>query len=244
MRVSWGFALILASSLSGMASWSFALPEKTATEEQLATLQRGARVFMNYCSGCHSLKYLRYNQMAKGLGLTTFDGDVDKPLMYSNLVFTRAALHEPIHIALRPEDALQWFGAVPPDLSLLVRQRGVVWLSQYLKSFYRDYARPLGSNNLLSPMVAMPNVLEMLSGVQRLAPDGRLQAQSNGLMTPTEFDALVSDLAAFLTYVSEPEKAFRQYVGYFVFGFLGLLVAVLYLLKREIWRALAKNSGP
>lgn len=209
---------------------------------ETAALQRGARVFMNYCSGCHSLKYLRYSQMAQALGLTRFDGEVDKPLLYGNLVFTKAALHDPIRIALRSRDALAWFGAVPPDLSLIVRQRGKNWLYSYLKSFYHDASKPFGVDNLLSPGVAMPNVLEILAGEQILNSSGQLQRTRSGLISPAEFDSLLTDLVSFLSYVSEPEQAFRRHVGYAVLVFLGLLATVLYLLEREIWRTVARKK--
>ena len=122
-------------------------------------LQRGAKLYMNYCSGCHSLKYLRYSTMAKGLGLTTFDGQIDKPLLQDNLIFTTLPVHSPIEIAMSEEDAVQWFGIKPPDLSLIARARGTAWIYTYLKSFYADNTRPFGSNNMLVPDVAMPNVL-------------------------------------------------------------------------------------
>ncbi len=114
-----------------------------------ASLQRGAKLFMNYCSGCHSLKYMHYNQMAQGLGLVTFDGRVDDDLLKNNLIFTQALVNAPIEIALSPEDAKQWFGVVPPDLSLVVRERGARWLHLYLSSFYNDKSRPFGVNNRL-----------------------------------------------------------------------------------------------
>lgn len=207
-----------------------------------AMLQRGGKVFINYCSGCHSLKYLRYGQMAKDLGLTHFDRRKGDSLLWTNLVFTKASLHQPIKAALRPQDALQWFSAEPPDLSLVVRQHGAAWLREYLKSFYQDAARPFGSNNLLSPMVAMPNVLEILSGTQVRKQNGQLQALHDGCMTATEFETLVSDLVGFLSYVSEPEKAERQKIGYIVLGFLMLFALVLFLLQREIWRELPKRQ--
>lgn len=241
MRPLWGLSLLLISSVTGIIWAETPAENAKADSMHMARLQRGGLAFMNYCSGCHSLKYLRYSQMAKELELTSFDSDADKSLLYSNLVVTKAVSHDPIRIALKPQDALQWFGAKVPDLSLLVRQRGADWLRQYLKSFYRDDARPFGSNNLVVPMVAMPNVLEILSGVQVLAPDGSLSIQQTGLMSPKEFDAFVSDLAEFLAYVSEPEKTFRQHLGYIVLAFLGLLTAVLYFLKRDIWRDLTNN---
>ena len=117
------------------------------------SLQRGAQLFMNYCSGCHSLKYMRYNRMAEDLGLTTFDGQVDEDLLKNNLIFTQAVIYDPIQIAMLPEDAKQWFGMVPPDLSLSARDRGPQWLFNYLQGFYSDDSRPFGVNNI---MIGMP----------------------------------------------------------------------------------------
>jgi ubiquinol-cytochrome c reductase cytochrome c1 subunit len=143
-----------------------------------ASLQRGAKVFMNYCSGCHSLKYLRYNRMAEDLGLTTFDGQIDQDLLKSNLIFTQATIYDPIQIAMPAEDAKQWFGVVPPDLSLSARERGGQWLYNYLNSFYNDSSRPFGVNNLLIPNVAMPDMLEPLIGKRMLAPNNKIHSSS------------------------------------------------------------------
>ena len=127
-------------------------------------LQNGAKVFMNYCSGCHALGYLRYNRMAQDLGLTTGNGQVDQDLLINNLVFTQAPIYAPIEIAMPTVSARQWFGAVPPDLSLIARQHSAEWLYTYLLSFYEDRTRPFGSNNALVPNVAMPNVFAPLTG--------------------------------------------------------------------------------
>ena len=175
-------------------------------------LQRGAKVFMNYCSGCHSLKYMRYNQMAKGLGLVGFDGQVDENLLKNNLIFTQALINDPIRVALPPEDAKQWFGVVPPDLSLIVREKGGRWLFRYLKTFYNDDTKPFGVNNSLVPDVAMPNVLDSIP--------------------VAEFEEQVQDLVAFLAYVGEPEAVTRQKMGGYVMAFLFVfLLAVLGLQK-------------
>ena len=131
-----------------------------------SSLQRGAKLFMNYCSGCHSLKFLRYSQLAKGLKLQTFDGQLDKSLLHNNLVFTNAQTGEPVKIAMPPQDSREWFGKIPPDLSLVARVRGSNWLYTYLKSFYQDSSKTFGANNLLFPDVAMPNVLAPLQGIQ------------------------------------------------------------------------------
>ncbi|KTC91933.1 cytochrome c1 [Legionella cincinnatiensis] len=185
-----------------------------------ASLQRGAKLFMNYCSGCHSLKYLRYNRMAKGLGLMRFAGQIDEDLLKNNLIFTQATIHDPIQIAMPPEDAKQWFGIVPPDLSLIVRAKGAKWLYNYLSSFYKDDSRPFGTNNYLVPDVAMPNILDTL----------------HDKMQSRQFDESLLDLVTFLTYVSEPTKTERYHLGFFVIGFLVILFLVSLCLKIVYWR--------
>ncbi|QMT58947.1 cytochrome c1 [Legionella sp. PC997] len=185
-----------------------------------ASLQKGARLFMNYCSGCHSLKYLRYNHMAKGLGLIGFNGQINQDLLKSNLIFTQATINDPIRIALPPEDAKQWFGIVPPDLSLVAREKGMKWLYNYLNGFYKDDARPFGTNNHLVPDVAMPNILETL------AHD----------LSEGQFDRNLQDLVTFLVYVGEPVQSIRHCLGYFVVGFLAILFLVAWGLKTIYWR--------
>lgn len=221
------------------------LPVKLDLHDQ-AGLQYGAKIFMNYCSGCHSLKYMRYSKMANDLGLTTFEGELDKELLFNNLVFTRAKIHDPIKIALPATDAKQWFGAAPPDLSLIARVRGASWLYTFLKSFYSDPTRPFGSNNLLIPGVAMPNVLAPLAGNviairennQKEAPIDHLLSFGDGEMTAQEFDNALENLVNFLVYVGEPVQLIRYRIGSFIIAFLGVLLIVVYLLKRSYWRRL------
>lgn len=214
-------------------------------------LQRGAKVYMNYCSGCHSLRYMRYNRMAKDLGLTTFDGEVDEDLLYSNLIFTHAKIYDPIQISMPMVDARQWFGTVPPDLSVSARQRGADWIYTYLKSFYEDSSRPFGTNNLLIPGVAMPNILEPLRGkvIKReqttddtdtdveLSP---LLLVEKGEMTANEFDSTLEDLVNFLVYVGEPAKLVRYRMGVGVMIFLLVFLVVAYRLKVVYWKKLKK----
>lgn len=219
-----------------------------------ASLQRGAKYYMNYCAGCHSLSYLRYSQMAEGLGLITYEHKLDKQLLFNNLVFTEANLGEPIKVSMLPADARQWFGQVPPDLSLVARVRGADWLYTYLKSFYEDKTKPFGANNWLFPDVAMPNVLAPLQGNQlahyvtkefQLAGEIRkekvisqLIAVHDGQMSEHQFDSVVKDIVNFLVYVGEPVKQARQWLGYFVLGFLFLLLIIVYLIKKTYWREL------
>ncbi len=133
-----------------------------------ASLQRGAKLFANYCSGCHSLHFMRYNRMARDLGLS--DGQVTE-----NLLFTGAKVGDEMRIALRREDAREWFGAAPPDLSVIARSRGPDWLYSYLLTFYQDPnpARPFGVNNLVFTGVGMPHALWSLQGIQTLQKGDR-----------------------------------------------------------------------
>lgn len=205
--------LVLLKQQAFAHSLSINLQDKTS-------LQRGAKLFMNYCSGCHSLKYLRYNHMAEGLGLIGLSGQVDENLLKNNLIFTQATINDPIQIAMPPEDAKQWFGIVPPDLSLIARAKGAEWLYNYLSGFYTDDSRPFGVNNYLVPDVAMPNILDTL----------RHEIQTQ------EFDKSLLDLVTFLTYVSEPIQMERYRVGYFVLGFLVVLLGACWALKIVYWR--------
>ena len=205
------------------------------------SLQRGAKLFMNYCSGCHSLKYMRYNRMATELGLTTFDGALDEDLLKNNLIFTESTIYDPIRIAMPPEDAKQWFGMVPPDLSLSARDRGPDWIYTYLKSFYYDDSRPFRTNNLLIPDVAMPNILEPLIGTiilknNTVSHSSDLILLEPGEMYQAEFDSALKDLVTFLVYVGEPAKMIRYKIGVFVILFLCVLFIFAYRLKKIYWK--------
>ncbi len=213
------------------------------------SLQQGAKLFMNYCSGCHSLRYLRYNSMAHDLGLTTFDGELDKDLLISNLIFTSAPIHSPIEVAMPATDARQWFGVPPPDLSLIARQRGADWLYTYLHSFYEDKKRPFGTNNILIPNVAMPNVLAPLSGrvifpknangIPEPITVQRLFYVGDGQMTKPEFDEAVRTIVTFLVYVGEPHKISHYHLGIFVIIYFSIFLLVVWLLKKNYWKAIS-----
>lgn len=247
------FCLLL-SGTSIAASGNVPLLKAPINLNDKSSLQRGAKFYMNYCSGCHSLKYLRYNRMAQDIGLTTFDGEVDKPLLMNNLIFSKALEHDPIEVAMPEEESRQWFGVVPPDLTLEARVRGSDWIYTYLKSFYRDDSRPFGSNNLLIPGVAMPNVLAPLQGEQvavkikksidfggkskQIEEISHLMLLSKGTMSQHHFDQTVEDLVNFLTYAAEPVKQERIHLGWFVMIFLSVLLVIMYLLKKVYWARL------
>src|SRR6476620_954532 len=200
-----------------------------------ASLQRGAALFMNYCSGCHSLKYLRYSRMAEDLGLTE-DG------VQKNLNFTGAKVGETIDVAMPPESN-DWFGKQPPDLSLIARVRGPNWVYTYLKSFYLDESRPVGWNNTLFPNVSMPNPLWELQGLQHAvmgkaeaggeAHVERLERRTPGTQDAEAFNQSVRDITAFLEYAGEPASLKRQGMGVWVVLFLAAFTLLAYMLKLE-----------
>lgn len=231
------FLLLSTLLLPYVHASDFALiPFKPNIQNQ-AQLQRGAKVFMNYCSGCHSLRYLRYSRMAKDLGLTTFDGAVDSPLLKNNLIFTTATIYDPIRISLPETMAHEWFGRMPPDLSLTAREKGPSWIYTFLKSFYLDPKRPFNANNLLVPDTSMPNILSPLSGIYQMRMDtnhlAKLILVKEGSMSTPAFDATLKDVITFLTYVAEPNKLERITLGYKVVAFLLLWFVILWLLYKS-----------
>ena len=140
----------------------------------LASLQRGARNFVNYCMGCHSAQYVRYSRLGDDLGLS-------EQQVIENLMFTGERIHDTMQISMRPEDAARWFGTTPPDLSLIARSRGPDYIYSFLKSFYVDPSRPTGVNNLVLPGTAMPHVLWELQGLQEAVYDGESDAEHNAV---------------------------------------------------------------
>jgi ubiquinol-cytochrome c reductase cytochrome c1 subunit len=205
------------------------------------SLQRGARNFMNYCSGCHSMRYVRYNRMAEDLKIPQAE-------LEHNLMLTTQKASEGINSAM-PPDAATWFGKLPPDLSLMGRERGNDYIYSYLKGFYVDKTRPWGVNNLYLPASAMPHVLWQLQGLQKPVfkpgSDGKGGAQvelvgvepmTPGTMKPEEYDQFVRDITNFLDYAGEPIKAKRQAMGKFVILFLLVFFVFAYLLKKEYWK--------
>ncbi|HKK05204.1 MAG: cytochrome c1 [Gammaproteobacteria bacterium] len=237
-------ALIIAVlPVLGFASEGGAKLEKADVDlNDTASLQRGARLFVNYCLSCHSANYMRYSRMAKDLGLS------DKQVA-NNLMFASDKVGSLMTIAMRPEESKNWFGNTPPDLSVEARARGADWLYTYLKSFYLDPSRPFGVNNVVFKDVAMPDVLWELHGLkepiykEHKNPEGKivkkvvgLKTVQPGTMTDVEYDRAVRDLVNFLVYMGEPAKLQRPYVGFGVLLFLALLFVVSYYLKKEYWK--------
>jgi len=207
----------------------------------VASLQRGARNFVNYCMGCHSAKYVRYNQLARDLGMT-------EEQVIGNLMFGAARPTETMGIAMRPADAERWFGIAPPDLSLLARSKGPDYIYNFLRSFYVDPARPTGVNNIMLPNTAMPHVLWELQGMQtgkfeEEKRDGvthrvfrEFKEVSPGTLKPEAYAEFVRDTVNFLDYIAEPMKLKRQSLGILVIAFLLVFGVFAYLLKQEIWK--------
>ena len=207
-----------------------------------ASLQRGAKIFVNYCLSCHSAAYQRYNRMAKDIGLT--DDQVKE-----NLMLASDKVGETMTIAMSQGDAKNWFGAPPPDLSVIARARGVDWLYTYFKTFYIDESRPFGVNNAVFADVGMPHVLWELEGMKKAVKKTETDADGNektvitgyemvtpGSMTEEEYDQAARDLTNFLAYTGEPIQLKRQELGKYVLIFLFFFFIVAYMLKKEYWK--------
>ncbi len=217
-----------------------------------ASLQKGATLFIKYCLSCHSAKAMRYNRMARDLGLT--DEEVAK-----NLIFTADFSKKPegeIHkvgslmeVAMRTADAKQWFGTKIPDLSVVSRARGADWLYTYLRTFYVDESRPFGVNNQRFPSVAMPHVLWELEGLKKAVyenqkgVDGKDHKVISGFKTVVpgklskdEYDTAIRDLVNYMVYMGEPALLVRKTIGVWVMLFLVLFFFVAYAMKKEFWK--------
>ncbi len=203
------------------------------------SLQQGAKYFVNYCLGCHSAKYVRYNRLAEDLQLT-------EQQLVDNLMFTGERPFDTMAIAMRPEDSTRWFGITPPDLSLIARSRGTDYLYTFLRSFYEDPSSPTGADNIVLPGTAMPHVLWELQGTQRavFAQEGEGGAEvfehfepvRPGTLAAEDYDRVVRDIVNFLDYIGEPVQRDRHALGIRVIAFLLVFLLIAYLLKKEIWK--------
>lgn len=239
-----------AAAGSAFASGGGGLQHANVSLDDVASMQRGARLFFNYCSGCHSLQYLRYSRIAEDLQLDP--KDVEKNFMFGGGKIGDHALSR-----LTADDGANWFGKAPPDLSLESRSKGADWIYTYLKSFYVDPTRPVGWNNTLFANASMPNALWELQGIQALAPkhegaadDGAhggggeagdhaaspFVLRSPGSQTPEQFDQSVRDITAFLQYAGEPAALKRESMGVWVLLYLAFFTFLAYLLKHEFWK--------
>ena len=194
-----------------------------------ASLQRGARTFVNNCLNCHSANYMRYNRL-QDIGLT-------EKQIKDNLLFAGEKVGDTMKAAMNPKDAKKWFGVAPPDLSVAVRARGADWMYAYLRGFYRDDTTSSGWNNIVFDKVAMPHVLYELQGEQVLNHEThQLEVTKPGRMNPEEYDAFVADLTNYMAFMAEPGKQQRQCTGLWVLLFLGVLLVLTIKLKKAYWK--------
>jgi len=204
-----------------------------------ASLQNGARYFVNYCLGCHSAEYVRYNRVAEDL-------QISEQQLLDNLMFTGERPFDTMSIAMDPDDAARWFGTAPPDLSLIARSRGTDYLYTFLRGFFVDEQSPTGVDNVVLEGTAMPHVLWELQGIQEAVyeedPDHEgeehmvLQLRAPGTLSEQEYDEVVRDIVNFLDYIGEPMQLERQRLGIRVIAFLLVLLVISYMLKKEIWK--------
>jgi ubiquinol-cytochrome c reductase cytochrome c1 subunit len=202
--------------------------------QDMAALQHGAKLFINYCLNCHSASYMRYNRL-RDIGLS-------EEQIKANMIFSDAKVGDLMKISMQQSEAKVWFGVVPPDLTLVARARasefgsGADWLYTYLRGFYRDDKRPSGWNNVVFSNVGMPHVLWELQGQQVLGEDHKLSLAQAGKLKPEEYDALVADLVGYLQYMGEPIAETRKHLGIYVLIGLAVLFVFTYALKREYWK--------
>ena len=245
MRIFTTCILMLFASVTFAASGDLPGYEIKVDSTDIKSLQRGARIFVNYCMGCHSAAYMRYNRLGADLGITD-------EVLKSNFMFNTDKIGDTMGIAMKPSDAANFFaGIAPPDLSVIARSRGADWLYAYFMTFYSDPARPFGVNNLQFKDVAMPHVLWELQGTQKpvyktVTHKGGTEVEViDGLEQTTpgklpegydEYKRVVYDLVNFLVYLSEPAKFQRQKIGIWVILYLFGFLVLAYFLKKEYWK--------
>jgi ubiquinol-cytochrome c reductase cytochrome c1 subunit len=236
--------LLLALPAAAFASESsVSLDRAPINAHNQGSLQRGAAVFVNYCLTCHSAGYMRYNRM-QDIGLT--EAQIKDSLLYAS-----DKPGELMNTAMRTADAKAWFGATPPDLSVITRSRGADWVYTYLRGFYRDDTRATGWNNIVFDKVGMPHVLHDLQGqmapVYHTATDEEGKSHQSidhfvlvkpGKLTLAEYDSLVGDLVNYLDWMGEPAKTTRKTIGVFVMLFLGIFFVIAFYLKKDYWKDL------
>jgi ubiquinol-cytochrome c reductase cytochrome c1 subunit len=238
-------ALLLVSPAAMASEGGVRLDSAPIDQTDVVSLQRGARTFVNYCLNCHGASLMRWNRLEE-LGL-------NEAQIADNLIFDGSKVGDLMSVAMTSKDGRKWFGAAPPDLSVIARARGADWLYSYLRGFYRDPARPTGWNNAVYENVGMPNPLWQLQGervrVETAAKEGegkgghaggaktvKYEMFRPGSLTPVQYDETVADLVNFLVYMGEPAATSRKQIGIFVLLYLLALLPLVYALKREFWK--------
>ena len=207
----------------------------------ISSLQRGARNFMNYCSGCHSAQYVRFNTIGKYLGLS------DEQLV-DNLMFNAEKTFETIQASMPAADAARWYGTAPPDMSLMARAKGADHIYNFLKGFYLDPDSPTGVDNLILEGTSMPHVLWELQGYQRAIFAEHIvngvtsnefegfEQVTSGSMAAEDYDAFVRDTVNFLAYIAEPIRSERRKLGVWVLMYLIVFLIIAAMLKKQVWK--------
>jgi ubiquinol-cytochrome c reductase cytochrome c1 subunit len=208
---------------------------------RIPSLQRGARNFMNYCSGCHSAQYVRFNTIGKYLELS-------EEQLVDNLMFNAEKTFETIQASMPSEDAERWYGVAPPDMSLMARSKGADYIYTFLKSFYLQEDSPTGVDNIVMPATSMPHVLWELQGYQEAlfsehVEDGAtithfdgFEQVTTGALDAGDYDEFVRDTVNFLAYIAEPIRAERRKIGTWVIMYLLVFLILAYMLKKQIWK--------
>lgn len=233
---------VLGSASGGGGCGKIACDDAGVDLSDRGSLQRGARIFVNYCLSCHSASYMRYNRLGKDLGIS-------EELVEENLLFAADKVGDLMKAVMPPEDAKKWFGTAPPDLSTTARSRGPDWIYTYMRAFYRDHDTVSGWNNAVFESVAMPHVLYEWQGEQRVAAKAKdakhgskprvadyFEISRAGSKSVKEFDREMRDLVNFMVYLAEPAKLVRYKIGIYVILFLIVFTFVAYLLKKEYWK--------
>jgi ubiquinol-cytochrome c reductase cytochrome c1 subunit len=237
MKTLFTSILLLALSFDVLAEENAHLQHAKINPTDSESLQRGAKHFVTYCLGCHSIKHIRYQRMSLDFG-------IDDKKVLADIAPQGATIYQQMNTAMNAHDSEKWFGIQPPDLSLAARSRSADWIYSYLKSFYADPKKPLGTNNLIFKDVGMPNVFWQLQGEQKATfktVEGKQEIESlvvnvPGALSEQEFDTMVNDLVNFLVYVGEPIKLERERMGKYVLFFLSMFLLLAYLLKKEYWK--------
>lgn len=241
--------LLLLPALGLAAEATFPLDRAPNQLNDLSALQNGAKLFVNYCLNCHSAASMRYNRL-QDIGLT-------EQQIKDNLLFTSDKVGSLMQSSMSPKDAKDWFGAAPPDLSVIVRAKsssagsGADWIYTYLRTYYKDDSRPIGWNNMVFPNVGMPHALWELQGVRtaKFAEEKDPHDESKtlhkfvgfeqvtpGSMTPLEYDSAVANLVSYMDYMSEPGQNKRRQLGVWVLLFFGIFVVLAWRLNASYWK--------
>jgi len=237
-----GATVLAALSTAPARADEFPLDRAPDNAENIASLQHGAQLFVNYCLNCHSANLMRYSRL-QDIGIS--QKEIEK-----NLLFTADKVGSTMTVAMRPEDAKAWFGATPPDLSVEARARNRDWLYTYLRSFYRDDTRPTGWNNMVYENVSMPHVLWQLQGQRTAKFEDDVDEETKekvkkfvgytqvtpGTMSAVDYDSSVADLVSYLSWMSEPTQKTRRQLGVWVLLFLGVLSFFAWRLNAAYWK--------